>query len=131
MDQRFGVSRFLFAGLVTSGLLFASVVSAAESDGQKVFQGKCTQCHGKDAKGAPKMAKVLKVDPIKVDLLREEAAALSAEEMEKTVTNGKGKMPKYKGKLSTEEITAAVQYVKTLQGGGKEAPKAKKKAKKK
>ena len=29
-------------------------------------------------------------------------------------TNGKGKMPAYKGKLSDDEISAVAKYVKTL-----------------
>ena len=30
------------------------------------------------------------------------------------VTNGKGKMPAFKGKLSDDEISAVVKYVHTL-----------------
>src|ERR1700690_1900218 len=84
------------------GFLFlpAFVLGADKSlmPGQKIFEGKCAQCHGKDAKGVVKMAKVLKVEPVNVDLTRQDAVKLSPEVMIKTVTEGRKKMPKYKGK---------------------------------
>ncbi|HEY5040258.1 MAG TPA: cytochrome c [bacterium] len=91
--------------------------------GQKIFEGKCAQCHGKDAKGMPKMAKVLKVDPMLVDLTRDDAVKLSTEDKVKTVTNGKKKMPKNKGKLTDEQIQQVVKYLESLQGAGGEKKK--------
>jgi cytochrome c6 len=87
--------------------------------GQKIFETKCAQCHGKDAKGSPKMLKVLKVEPAKLDLTGAEASKLSQEEVVKTVTAGKKKMPKYKGKLTDDQIESAAKYVKSLQDSGK------------
>ena len=102
--------------------LFLSAISLAWGEdlapGKKLFEGKCAQCHGKDAKGVAKMAKVLKVEPNAVDLTREEAAKLTTAEKLKIVSDGKKKMPKYKGKLTDEEIQSAVKYLESLQGGG-------------
>ena len=109
-----------FAGILASILLFVSAFALAADDGaggKKLFEAKCAQCHGKDAKGVAKMAKVLKVEPTMLDLTRAEAVSLSAEDMEKTVSTGKKKMPKYKGKLTEDQIKAVVEYAKSLQVG--------------
>src|ERR1039457_4463723 len=95
-----------FAAIFFSLALFLLAFSVARSEdlaaGKKIFEGKCAQCHGKDAKGVVKMAKVLKVEPVLIDLTRDEAVKLSNADKVKTVTEGNKKMPKYKGKLTDE-----------------------------
>jgi mono/diheme cytochrome c family protein len=112
-----------FAAIFFSLALFLLAFSVARSEdlagGKKIFEGKCAQCHGKDAKGVAKMAKVLKVEPVVVDLTRDEAVKLSNADKVKTVTEGKKKMPKYKGKLTDEQIQGVVKYLESLQGAGK------------
>jgi cytochrome c6 len=112
--------------IFTSLFLFLSTFALAQdgglSPGQKLFESKCAQCHGKDGKGADKMVKVLKVDPAAVDLTGADASKLTVAELETVVTNGKKKMPKFKGKLTEEQIKEVVEYAKSLQGatsGGK------------
>ena len=85
--------------------------------GQKLFEAKCTQCHGKDAKGNVKMAKVLKVDPANVDLTQGAPVTTSAADLAGIVAKGKGKMPSFKAKLTADQIKQLVDYVKSLQGG--------------
>jgi len=97
---------------------FAFAADAIPQPGQKIFVAKCAQCHGKDAKGLPNMAKVLKVDPIIINLTRDEAVALSDEDITKTVTAGKNKMPKFKGKLTDEQVQQVVKYLRSLQTTG-------------
>ncbi len=109
-----------FLVIFTSLLLFITAFAVAAGDeggAQKLFESKCSQCHGKDAKGAVKMAKVLKVDANLVDLTRDDVVKMSAEDMQKTVTNGNKKMPKFKGKLTEAQIGDVVNYVRSLQGG--------------
>ena len=112
-----------FAAIFFSLALFLLAFSVARSEdlvaGKKIFEGKCAQCHGKDAKGVVKMAKVLKVEPVLIDLTRDEAVKLSNAVKVKTVTEGNKKMPKYKGKLTDEQIGQVVQYLESLQGAGK------------
>lgn len=108
----------IFASLFLFLSTFALAQSADLSPGQKLFETKCAQCHGKDAKGVAKMAKVLKVDPTAVDLTSSAAASITSEETTLTVTNGKKKMPKFKGKLTGDQIKSVVDYIKTLQGPG-------------
>jgi mono/diheme cytochrome c family protein len=100
---------------------FALAADAVPQPGLKIFVAKCAQCHGKDAKGLPNMAKVLKVDPVNMDLTQAAAVTLTDAEITATVTNGKKKMPKFKGKLTEDQIQQTVKYLRSLQssGGGK------------
>jgi cytochrome c6 len=113
-----------FLAILPSLALFLLAFSMARSEdlasGKKLFEGKCAQCHGKDAKGNLKMAKVLKLDPISVDLTRDEAVKLSNKDKVNTVSNGKKKMPKFKGKLTDVQIQDVVKYLESLQGAGGE-----------
>lgn len=117
----------IFASLCLFLTTFALASGADLSGSQKLFEAKCSQCHGKDAKGVAKMAKVLKVDPAAVDLTSADAAKLSAADMELIVTNGKKKMPKFKGKLTEDQIKAVVEYARSLQGGSAAPAKDEKK----
>ena len=106
-------------GIFFSVLLFTCTYAygadAAVPANQKLFESKCAQCHGKDAKGNAKIAKVMKVDPALVDLTSGAAVTAKAEDLATIVSTGKGKMPKFKGKLTPDQITQVVQYVKSLQ----------------
>lgn len=92
---------FAFAMVATLAMpLFAQ-------DGAATFKAKCTGCHGADGtKAMPAMG----VKPLNTpDVQNKGAATLIGE-----VTNGVGKMPAFGGKLSGDEIKAAVNYVLTL-----------------
>jgi cytochrome c6 len=66
------------------------------ADGAATYTAKCKMCHGATGeKNFPDLSKS------EVDLTR-------------SVTDGKGKMPAYKTKLSTDEIKGVVAYIKTL-----------------
>ena len=107
---------FLSLGLFL--LAFSTGWGADLAPGKKIFEGKCAQCHGKDAKGVAKMVKVLKVEPEVVDLTRADAVKLTAADKVKIVTEGKKKMPKFVGKLTDEQIQETVAYLESLQAGG-------------
>lgn len=95
---------------------FVEVFADTPTPGQKLFEGKCAQCHGKDAKGVAKMAKLFKLDPSKLDLTQGEAVTLTSDDITNTVTNGKNKMPKFKGKLTDDQIASVAKYLKSIQG---------------
>jgi cytochrome c6 len=94
--------------LVASLALANSAFAAA--DGAAVFKAKCAMCHGADGSASTGMGKSLGLKP----LSSPEVQKMSDADLTGLVTNGKGKMPAYKGKLSDEEISAVVKYVKTL-----------------
>jgi len=70
-----------------------------------VFHKNCAKCHGKTAEGryfgGP-------------SLISEKTAATSADDLRNLITHGKGRMPKYAGKLTSEEIDTLVQQIKAL-----------------
>jgi cytochrome c551 len=70
-----------------------------------VFQNNCAKCHGKTAEG-----RHFGGPP----LVSEKAQSASADELRSIITDGKGSMPKYGGKLSDAEIDSLVQQIKGL-----------------
>ena len=82
--------------------------------GAKIYAAKCASCHAKDGQGNPAMAKVFKVEPEKLSLVSAAALAKSTTDQIKVTTEGSGKMPAYKGKLSDAEIKDVVAYTQTL-----------------
>jgi len=82
----------------------------AFADGAAVFKAKCAVCHGATGKGDTSMGKNLKIrDLSSADVQKQSDADLTT-----VITNGNGKMPAYKGKLTDDEISAVVKYVHTL-----------------
>lgn len=77
---------------------------ALAADAATLFASKCAACHGKDGKGSPVGKKLGAKD---LTTVKESQAQIAA-----TITNGKGKMTAFKGKLAPEEIDALAKYVK-------------------
>jgi cytochrome c6 len=84
--------------------------SALAADGAATFKAKCAMCHGADGSASTGMGKSMGLKP----LGSAEVQKMSDADMTALVTNGKGKMPAFKGKLSDDEVSAVVKYVKTL-----------------
>ena len=94
--------------LVTAVLLFAITSASAQNPdsplaSNPVFQQNCAKCHGDTAKGrhmgGPSLisAKVAKTD---------------LDKLHKIIEGGKGRMPKWEGKLTSEEIDTLVEQIK-------------------
>ena len=90
--------------LAAAALASVLAVPALAVGPADTFQSKCAACHGKDGKGTSPMAQKLGVKDLTV-------TKLSAAEIEKVITNGRGKMTPFKGKLSDAEISALAKYV--------------------
>jgi cytochrome c6 len=86
-----------------------SAVSVADS-GADLFKSKCAACHGATGAGDTAMGKNLKLR----DLGAADVQAMSDSDLNGVITNGKGKMPKYDGKLTKEQIDDLVKYIRTL-----------------
>ncbi len=69
-----------------------------------VFQKDCAKCHGKTAEGrhfgGPSLVSG--------------TTAASTDDLRNIISNGKGHMPKYAGKLTSEEIDTLVQQIQAL-----------------
>jgi cytochrome c6 len=99
------------------GLLLAAValfcftaLPVHAQDGAGTFKAKCAACHGADGKGDNSMGKALKVRDLSSDDVQKQTDA----ELTTIITDGKGKMPAYKGKLADDQIKQVVAYVRTL-----------------
>ncbi|MBI4211636.1 MAG: cytochrome c [Deltaproteobacteria bacterium] len=83
---------------IALAVTFGVIATGHAADGKATFEAKCKACHGVDGKGTIPAAKAA---DIKKDCV-------------KTTTDGKGKMPSYKGKLTDEEIKAVCDHAATL-----------------
>ena len=70
-----------------------------------VFQANCAKCHGKTAEGRHFGGP---------SLISDKTAATSTADLRNIITNGKGRMPKYASKLTSEEIDTLIQQIKTI-----------------
>ncbi len=85
--------------------------STSPSTAAAVYPKRCASCHGKDGrantfKGKLRSARNL-ADP-------QWQADVSDERIFNSITNGRGKMPRYGKKLSEAEINSLVSYVRGL-----------------
>jgi cytochrome c6 len=87
-----------------------SAWSAAQNAGADLFKSKCAMCHGPDGKGETAMGKKLGLRDLgSADVQKQSDADLAG-----TITKGKNKMPAYDGKLSGDQISDLVKFVRTL-----------------
>ena len=92
-------------------ILSASVAFADSAPGTtEIYKSKCTSCHGADGGGQTAVGKVMKVR----DLRSPEVQKQSDADLQKFITDGKGKMPAYKEKLSIADISSLVAYIRGL-----------------
>lgn len=94
--------------IAASALVFCTW-SLADSGGD-IFKAKCAMCHGADGKGATAMGKTFNLR----DLGSADVQGQSDADLTNTITNGKGKMPKYDGKLTKDQINDVVKFIRTL-----------------
>jgi mono/diheme cytochrome c family protein len=91
-------------------LLAAGTVSFAQ-DGAATYKSKCQMCHGATGMADTPAGKSTKARPFNdPDVVKMSDADLIA-----VTTNGKNKMPAYKGKLTDAQIKDVVAYIRTLQ----------------
>ena len=103
--------------VVAAGLSFALGSPVWAADGKQLYDTNCASCHGAGGKGDGPAGQFL--NPKAKDF----ATALKGQgdaDITKVIAEGGaavGKaaiMPAYKGKLSDEDLTAVVQYVKSF-----------------
>jgi mono/diheme cytochrome c family protein len=91
-----------FIALSFSGAFAQASPPASQLTANPVFHKNCAKCHGKSAEGRRFGGP---------SLVSGKATAMSEEDLRNIVTNGKGRMPKYAGKLSSEEIETLVRQI--------------------
>jgi mono/diheme cytochrome c family protein len=72
-----------------------------------IFEKQCAKCHGKTAEGRHFGGP---------SLISGKSTSLSEEDLRNIISNGKGRMPKYAGKLRPEEIDTLVHQITEARG---------------
>ncbi len=97
------------AGLVL--LAFSAVAPVlAQDSGADVYKAKCQSCHGATGLADTGAGKAMKVKPATDPDIKK----MTADEMIAATTNGQGKMPAYKGKLTDAQIKASVEFYRSF-----------------
>jgi cytochrome c6 len=98
-----------FQVTLAAAVLLAGAVGFAQS-GEATYKAKCANCHGAAGIPTPGMAKGMGVKPATDSSVKSKTEA----QMIAVTTNGAGKMPAYKGKLTDAQIKEAVAYFRTF-----------------
>src|SRR5512142_1366541 len=96
--------------LVLCMVLVAAPAIFAAEDGAALFKAKCAMCHGASGTGDTPMGKTLKVK----NLSSPDVQKQSDEDLMRTISKGKGKMPQFATKLTEDQIKAVIGHVRTL-----------------
>jgi cytochrome c6 len=96
--------------LAVAAFLGLATPARAQNEGANVFKAKCAMCHGADGKGDTSMGKALKIR----DLSSSDVQKQTDAELTTIISDGKGKMPAYKGKVSDADIKHLVEFIRTL-----------------
>jgi len=101
MTTKWSTRIVLFSLLLA--LALPSIAAAETAEG--IYKSKCAGCHGADGSKSIMGAKPLN---------GAEVQAMSNAQIEDAITNGKGKMPAYKGKIDEAQTKELVSYIRTL-----------------
>lgn len=99
--------------LLVSAALFAQNPTEPPASGltdNPVYKKNCAGCHGKTAEGhhfgGP-------------SLISDKVAGASSDHLRDMITNGKGRMPSYAGKLTSDKIDLLVQQIQAANTANK------------
>jgi len=98
--------------IVSVFVLAAALVipASAADDGAANFKSKCAMCHGADATGKTPMGARLNIR----DLTSPEVQKQSDADLQNVITKGRNKMVAFGGKLTNDQITGLVKYIRTV-----------------
>ena len=93
----------IFALLCVPAFISAQESASSPLIANPVYEKNCAKCHGKAADGR------FMGGP---SLTAEKVTSAPSDELRNFIVNGKGRMPKYSGKLSAADIDTLVQQIK-------------------
>ena len=96
--------------LITALVAVVLPMSAHAADGAALYKTKCAMCHATDGSGDTTMGKSMKLR----DLRSADVQKQTDKELFTVTSDGKGKMPAYKTKLSEAEINSLVAHMRDL-----------------
>jgi mono/diheme cytochrome c family protein len=95
---------------LVSVLILTGICAADAAAGKSTYVSKCGICHGPDGSGKTPMGKTLNIP----DFHSAAFQKMSEADVKGIVTNGKNKMPAFKGKLTSQQIDDVVDYVRQM-----------------
>ncbi len=90
---------------------FTQAPAEEDSPGKKLYDSKSLMCHGEDAKADTNAGKMMKTPDLTTETWKQ---GTSVAAVVKTLRGGLGKMPKYEGKISEEDLKAVAEYTLRL-----------------
>jgi cytochrome c6 len=96
--------------LIAVAFVFAFSTSTFAADAAADFKAKCASCHGPDGKGETAMGKSMKLK----DLGSADVQAMSDADLTAVIAKGKKPMPSYEGKLTADQITDLMKYIRAM-----------------
>jgi len=99
----------LFRLTLVCALVAASTLLMAADSAQNLYKSKCQGCHGPEGKASAIGKKLGARDFSDPDVVK-----MSEADLVKITSDGKNKMPGYKGKLTEDQINDLVKYIKQM-----------------
>jgi mono/diheme cytochrome c family protein len=96
--------------VLAAAVCMAGSMGFAQSSGAATYKAKCQACHGPSGTPSAGMAKMMGIKAASSPEMKK----LTEAQMIKAVTDGKAKMPAFKGKLSDAQVKEVVAYFRTL-----------------
>lgn len=103
--SRIQITQLLLLGCV---LIFVLSISTRADDSAGVYKAKCETCHAADGSGNTPAGKATKAR----DFASPEVKGETDAQLTEILTNGRNKMPAYKGKLTDDQIKGLVAYMR-------------------
>lgn len=102
---------FVFSNSAQASLSSVENASAGTAVSPRtLFAQNCARCHGANGKAQTPRGRKLEAD----DLTGPEAKGLSNAKIIRTITNGRGEMPRFGKKLTAAQIKSLAAYIRSL-----------------
>ena len=105
-----GLLRTAVAVFVVFAFFSLFLPASQADDAAALYKTKCAMCHGPDGSGSTPTGKAMKVADLRSDEVQKKTDA----QLTESLTNGKGKMTPFKGKLTDAQIKDLVGFVREL-----------------
>jgi cytochrome c6 len=93
---------------VLAAVLSPSVFAA--EDGPAIYKAKCALCHAADGGGDTPMGRKLGLQALGSD----DVQKMSDDDIRQTIVQGKGKMPGFENKLTSDQVQAVIAHVRSF-----------------
>jgi len=108
--MKLGLLRIAAVVFLVFAMLLLVIPAGKADDTAALYKSKCAMCHAADGSGDTPTGKAMKVADLRSDAVQKQTDA----QLTASTTDGKNKMPAFKGKLTDAQIKDLVKYVREL-----------------